>query len=177
MQSKDTTSSGSSEVEGKYLTFQLGKEEFGVQILKVREIIAVQEITPLPTLPDAVKGVINLRGRIIPVVDLRLQLNLQAAPFDRNTCIIVSEVELGSEGDLVSIGCVVDAVSEVLTVADTVIEPAPSFGGNVDLSFLLGIAKLTERSMVVSLLDIDCVLASVASHALELDEEEMAEAA
>ena len=173
METQAQNTKGSDELEGKYLTFRLGREEFGVQILKVREIIAMQEITPLPTLPEAVRGVINLRGRIIPVVDLRLQLEMHAKDYDRNTCIIVQEVEIGSEGELLPIGCVVDAVSEVLSVSSAIIEGPPSFGGNVDVSYLLGIAKLSERSKVVSLLDIDSVLSSVASQAKDLEEEEV----
>ncbi len=176
MEPTETKPNASEAINGKYLTFKLGTEEFGVQILKVREIIAMQEITPIPSLPAAVKGVINLRGGIIPVVDLRLQLGLTADEFDRNTCIVVTEVQMGSEDDLLQIGCVVNAVNEVLTVSESVIEPPPSFGQSVDVGTLLGIAKIVDQGKVVALLDIDCVLDSIASQAQELESEELAAA-
>jgi len=148
-------------IAGKYLTFRLSTEEYGVQILKVREIIAVQDITPLPSMPPSMKGVINLRGKIIPVVDLRLKLSLQAGEFTDHTCIIVQEVHIGDEADVTQIGCVVDTVNEVLDVSADRIEPSPSFGSRVSVDCLLGLAKLDEGKKVVALLDIDHVLAEL----------------
>jgi len=135
--------------EGKYLTFKLVDEEYGVEILKVREIIGVMQITAVPRMPAHVKGVINLRGKVIPVVDLRLKFGLQEAEHTEQTCIIV--VNVGQE-----IGIIVDTVCEVLDIAGENIEPTPSMGGSVDTSFMLGMGKVGE--VVKILLDIDKVL-------------------
>src|SRR5262249_49808046 len=97
---------------GKYLTFQLGREEFGIHVLKVREIMGLQEITAVPQTPTAIKGVINLRGKVVPVVDLRLKFGLQTAEYNQRTCIIVTQVD--GEAGPVLIGIVVDAVSDFL---------------------------------------------------------------
>ena len=148
-------------IAGKYLTFRLAKEEYGVQILKVREIIAVQDITPLPSMPPSMKGVINLRGKIIPVVDLRLKLNLRADDYTDHTCIIVQEVRAGDEDEVAQIGCVVDTVNEVLDVPAEDIEPPPSFGSKVSVEALLGLAKIQDENKVVALLDIDKVLSEL----------------
>ena len=107
---------------GKYLTFALGKEEYGVEILKVREIIGLLSITPIPQTPQYVKGVINLRGKVIPVVDLRLKFHLPEKEFTQRTCIIVVNVEAGDISMLM--GIVVDGVSEVLNLAEADIEVA-----------------------------------------------------
>src|SRR5579871_4984315 len=106
------TNGSTDERSGKYLTFQLGQEEFGIRVLKVREIIGLQEITAVPQTPPHVKGVINLRGRIIPVIDLRLKFGMSATEYDRRTCIIVTQVQ--GEAAPIVIGVVVDGVSEVL---------------------------------------------------------------
>jgi purine-binding chemotaxis protein CheW len=139
---------------GKYLTFRLGKEEFGIRVLCVREIMAVQDITAVPGTPPHLKGVINLRGKIIPVVDLRLKLAFPDAPFTQTTCIIV--VQVIQEGEQVQIGIVVDGVSEVLNLATAEIEDPPDFGEGVDMPFVLGIAK--AKGGVKILLDIQDVL-------------------
>ena len=139
---------------GKYLTFRLGKEEFGIRVLCVREIMAVQDITAVPGTPPHLKGVINLRGKIIPVVDLRLKLAFPDAPFTQTTCIIV--VQVIQEGEQVQIGIVVDGVSEVLNLAGAEIEDPPDFGEGVDMPFVLGIAK--AKGGVKILLDIQDVL-------------------
>jgi purine-binding chemotaxis protein CheW len=146
---------------GKYLTFRLATEEYGVQILKVREIIAVLGITPLPSMHPSMKGVINLRGKIIPVVDLRLKLGLEASEFTERTCIIVTEVDAGQDGESVQIGCIVDTVSEVLDIGNGDIEPPPTFGGKVTTDYLRGLGKIDEKDMVVALLDIDRVLSEM----------------
>ena len=140
---------------GKYLIFQLGKEEFGIQVLKVREIMGIQDITPVPHLPAHVKGVLNLRGRIIPVVDLRLKFGLEAKEYTQRTCIIVVQVAVaGAEPN--PIGIVVDGVAEVLNVVEGDVEDTPQFGQDTDTSYLLGIAKI--KGQVKLLLDIDKAL-------------------
>lgn len=139
---------------GKYLTFKLGKEEFGIQVMHVREIMGVQDITAVPGTPAHLKGVINLRGKIIPVVDLRLKFGFPEAPFTQTTCIIV--VQVMQEGEAAMIGLIVDGVSEVLTLSDRDIEDAPDFGEGVDMPFILGIAKV--KGAVKILLKIQDVL-------------------
>jgi len=137
---------------GKYLTFALAEEEYGLEILKVREIISMSEITSLPKTPEFVKGVINLRGKVIPVIDLRLKFAMEEAPYTDETCIIVVDV------DGVEMGIIVDHVSEVLDIAAGDIEDAPEFGANVDIDFILGMGKAEGR--VTILLDISRVIGS-----------------
>lgn len=145
---------GAANRAGKYLTFKLGKEEFGVHVLHVREIMGVQDITAVPGTPAHLKGVINLRGKIIPVVDLRLKFVFPEAPYTQTTCIIV--VQVTQEGEPAMIGVIVDGVSEVLTLNDGDIENAPDFGEEVDMPFVLGIAKV--KGAVKILLRIEDVL-------------------
>ena len=142
--------------EGKYLTFSLAGEEYGIGILKVKEIIGMMNITPVPQTPEFVKGVINLRGKVIPVVDLRLRFALEAAAYTERTCIIVVEVA-GANGS-VMMGIVVDAVSEVLNIRGADIENTPAFGVRLDTDFILGMAKAAGGIKI--LLDIDRVLSS-----------------
>lgn len=137
---------------GKFLTFMLKEECYGLEILKVREIIGVINITPVPQTPEYVKGVINLRGKVIPVVDLRLKFNLEEAAHTNETCIIVVDVEN------VLMGIVVDTVSEVLNIEAEHIEPSPSFGSKVDTDFIMGLGKVNDKVNI--LLDIDKVLTS-----------------
>lgn len=139
---------------GKYLTFALGDEGYGIQILKVREIIGYMEITAIPRTPQEVKGVVNLRGQVISVVDLRLKFGMPETPRTEETCIIV--VETNAAGRKLSIGLIVDKVSEVLNIADENIEDAPSFGMSVDAQFILGMGKIGKGVKI--LLDIDKVL-------------------
>jgi purine-binding chemotaxis protein CheW len=141
-----------SALAGKYLTFKLGEEEYGLEILKVQEIIKMMEITHVPRLPAFIKGVINLRGKVIPVIDLRLKFEMQEKEETDKTCIIV--VQVGE--DMVTTGIIVDEVSEVLDIEGQEIEPAPSLGVTVDLRFILGMAK--AKGSVKILLDIDKVL-------------------
>ena len=143
---------------GKYLTFVLGGEEYGVEILRVREIIGVMDITSVPKTPDFVKGVINLRGKVIPVVDLRLKFAMEEAERTEETCIIVVDV------DGLEMGTVVDKVSEVQDIPGEEIEDAPEFGSNVDTRFILGMGKAGGR--VTILLDIAKVLSSTDIEAL-----------
>jgi purine-binding chemotaxis protein CheW len=142
---------------GKYLTFALGKEEYGLEILKVREIIGFMEITAVPRTPGYVKGVINLRGQVISVVDLRAKFAMASAEKTEETCIIVVEIQ-GEEGRKLSTGIVVDRVSEVLNIAADNIEPAPEFGAAVDTRFILGMGKIAQSVKI--LLDIDRVLSA-----------------
>jgi len=145
---------GVRELAGKYLTFSLGDEDYGLGILKVREIIGVMEITAVPHTPNYIKGVINLRGRVIPVLDLRLKFGMEAAEYNERTCIVVVEVQ-GGNGP-VQVGMVVDSVSEVLNVAAAEIEPPPALGIATDMANILGMAKV--KGEVKILLDIDQVV-------------------
>jgi purine-binding chemotaxis protein CheW len=140
---------------GKYLTFALGKEEYGLEILKVREIIGYMDITAVPRTPPYVRGVINLRGQVISVVDLRAKFGMPAADRTDQTCVIVVEIR-GPGGRKLSTGIIVDRVSEVLNVAADQIEEPPSFGAAVDTDFILGMGKVGQTVKI--LLDIDKVL-------------------
>lgn len=142
-------------LSGKYLTFKLAAEEFGIQILKVQEIIKMMDITKIPRMPDYMRGVINLRGKVIPVIDLRLKFNMDTMQNTEKTCVIVVQVGVGSHAVTTSI--IVDEVNEVLDVTHEQIEPPPQFGTAVDTDFLLGIGKIAQR--VVMLLDMDKILA------------------
>jgi purine-binding chemotaxis protein CheW len=141
---------------GKYLTFHLANEEFGIRVLKVREIMGLQEITAVPQTPCHVKGVINLRGKVVPVIDLRLKFSLPAAEYTQRTCIIVTQVQ--GESSTVLMGIVVDGVSEVLNLTGTEIEDTPDFGEEISGQYLLGMAKV--KGKVKILLDIDKVLSA-----------------
>lgn len=145
-----------SHLAGKYLTFRLADEDYGLEILKVREIIGVLDITPVPQTAPFLLGVINLRGKVIPVIDLRLRFMLEYRQPDERTCIIVVEVA-NDIGQRVLTGVVVDQVSEVLNVGADDIEPPPSMGLEVDTSYLLGVAKADGG--VKLLLEIDRILA------------------
>lgn len=144
--------------EGKYLTFALANEEFGLEILKVREIIGYMAITAVPRTPAYVKGVINLRGQVIPVIDLRAKFGMETTATTDQTCIIV--VEITQDGRTFNTGIVVDHVQEVLDIAGEDIEESPQFGSAVDTDFILGMGKIGDSVKI--LLDIDKVLASAA---------------
>lgn len=140
--------------EGKYLTFSLAGEEYGIGILKVKEIIGMMPITTVPRTPAFVKGVINLLGKVIPVVDLRRKFGMEEKSYTERTCIIV--VEIKSQADSVLIGIVVDSVSEVLNIKGNDIEDTPTFGAKLDTDYILGMAKINGGVKI--LLDIDKVL-------------------
>ncbi|MBI9083599.1 MAG: purine-binding chemotaxis protein CheW [Desulfobacterales bacterium] len=142
------------EREGKYLTFTLAGEEYGIGILKVKEIIGMMPVTSVPQTPGYVKGVINLRGQVIPVIDLRLRFGMETMDDTDRTCIIV--VEMAGPAGTVMIGIVVDAVSEVLNIRGADIEETPSFGTRLDTAYILGMAKMDGGVKI--LLDIDQVL-------------------
>lgn len=135
----------------KLLTFSLGSEDYGISILKVKEIIGMMEITPVPRTPEFIKGVINLRGKIIPVMDLRTKFAMTEQEYDERTCIIVVEVIMKGAQKL--IGVVVDMVSEVVTVPNEQIEPPPEYGTSAEHNSILGIGKIKDK--VVIILDID----------------------
>jgi len=141
---------------GKYLTFTLSDESYGIGILKVKEIIGMMPITSVPRTPEFVKGVINLRGKVIPVMDLRLKFAMGEIPYTDRTCIIV--VEIDAESGTVLIGIVVDAVSEVLNITEEEIEDAPVFGSKLNTDYILGMAK-TDGGVKI-LLNIDKVLST-----------------
>jgi purine-binding chemotaxis protein CheW len=146
---------GQNAIAGKYLTVMLDHEVYAVAVLKVREIIRMQKTTPVPHLPDFVKGVINLRGHVIPIVDLRVKFGLQAE-FTERTCIVVGQVNLAG-GRTRQMGLIVDSVEEVVNLAAADIAPTPDFGAKVDTAFLLGMARV--KGQVQTLLDIDRVVA------------------
>ncbi|MFH2064358.1 MAG: chemotaxis protein CheW [Pseudomonadota bacterium] len=142
--------------EGKYLTFTLSGEDYGIGILKIKEIIGMMPVTTMPQTPAFVKGVINLRGKVIPVMDLRLRFGMDAMEYTERTCIIVVEID-GSSGTI-QIGIVVDSVSEVLNIKGEDIEETPAFGTKLNTDYILGMAKM--EGGVKILLDIDRVLTS-----------------
>jgi len=142
---------------GKFLTFFLAGEEYGLEILKVQEIIGMMDITPVPRAPEYIRGVINLRGKVIPIVDLRLRFGMESAERTSETCIIVVEA------NGVQTGIVVDQVSEVLDISADQIEDTPAFGSEVRTDYILGIGKAEGR--VKLLLDIDRALAKDAEEA------------
>lgn len=144
------------QLAGKYLTFKLGDEEYGLQILKVQEIIRMQAVTRVPRTPAYLRGVINLRGKVIPVVDLRRKFALDDIADSERTCIIVVQVMQGTA--TVTMGILIDEVREVLDIGAENIDETPSFGANVDAEFILGIGKI--GTSVKILLDIDRVLSA-----------------
>ena len=143
-----------SDREGKYLTFAIADEEYGIGILKIKEIIGMMPITTVPQTPDFIKGVINLRGKVIPVTDLRLRFGMEAIGYTDRTCIIV--VEIDGEIGTIQVGIVVDTVSEVLNVPGADIEDTPAFGTRIDTEYILGMAKMEGGIKI--LLDINKVL-------------------
>lgn len=140
---------------GKYLTFRLQSEEYGIEILKVQEIIKMMDITRVPRTPEFVRGVVNLRGKVIPVIDLRLKFSMPAKEATEKTCIVVVQARR-ENGTTVTMGVIVDEVSEVLDISADQLEPAPEFGTAIDTGFLLGMGKVAKA--VIMLLDADKVL-------------------
>lgn len=138
--------------EGKYLTFVLNKEEYGIEILRVREIIGLMDITNVPQTPGYMKGVINLRGKVIPVIDLRMKFSIQEEEHTQETCVIVVEV------NNTQIGIIVDSVSEVVDISRSEIEETPSFGQVINTDSIMGMGKVKEK--IIILLDIKEVLSS-----------------
>ena len=145
---------------GKYLTFKLASEEYGLEILKVQEIIGMMSITKVPKMPSFIRGIINLRGKLIPVINMREKFLLEALADTEKTCIIV--VQIADKDSAITIGILVDEVSEVLDIIQNNIEPPPSFGSNVDTNFILGIGKVGDKVKI--LLDIDKILTDMETH-------------
>jgi purine-binding chemotaxis protein CheW len=141
----------------QYLTFFIRREEYAVSILRVREIIEYEIVTRVPTTPVHVRGVINLRGAVLPVVDLAAKFGHPESEPSRTTCIVVVETQL--RGQTIVVGVVADAVSEVVALPGEQIEPPPAFGTNVHVDFLVGMGKLEGRLVLV--LDIDRILSPV----------------
>jgi purine-binding chemotaxis protein CheW len=150
----ETTAQTVSAKSGKYLTFLLGKEFYALPVLKVREIIRLIDITPVPHMPAYVKGVINLRGKLVPVMDLRLRFELSVQAFTESTCIIVAQVK--SANGSVPMGFIVDGVEEVLNLSPGEIEKTPEFGARLSTEYLPGMANVKDK--VIALLDIDLVV-------------------
>jgi purine-binding chemotaxis protein CheW len=150
----ETSAVRTDERAGKYLTFALGTEEYGIRVVQVREIMGLQDITPVPQTPAYVKGVINLRGKVIPVICLRAKFAMEQAEFTTRTCIIVVQVK--GENGVLMLGLVVDGVSEVLNIGAAEIEDTPDFGSGRAMPYLLGMAKVRDRVKI--LLDIDQVM-------------------
>ena len=148
------TSMGSK--EGKYLTFSLAGEEYGISILKVKEIIGIMAITPVPQTAGYVKGVINLRGKVIPIIDLRAKFAMESTAYTERTCIIVVEISSGERK--IMMGIVVDSVSEVLNIKLGEIADTPTFGATMDTTYILGMVKMGGGVKI--LLDIDRVLSN-----------------
>ncbi len=146
---------------GKYLTVAIDNEVYGIAVLKVREIIRLQKITPVPQVPEFVKGVINLRGRVIPIIDLRVRFGMKAEVTER-TCIVVVQVAAGDRS--IQMGAIVDSVEEVANLSNDQIEPTPDFGVRIDTAYLLGMAKTNGR--VLMLLEIDRVITAEAMQAV-----------
>jgi len=149
---------------GKYLTFHLACEEFGIRVVKVREIMGLQEITAVPQTPAHIRGVINLRGKVVPVIDLRVKFGLPSAEYTQRTCIIVTQVRTTGSASVL-MGIIVDGVSEVLNLAASEIEDTPDFGEDIGSRYLLGMAK--AKGKVKILLDIDRVLSLEELHDLD----------
>jgi purine-binding chemotaxis protein CheW len=151
-----SATTGAPSFGGKYLTFMLADEEYGLPVLDIREIIKVIGITAVPQVPPYVKGVINLRGKVIPIADLRLKFGFGPREYDERTCIIV--VETRSRGDKALMGLVVDAVSEVQTIANEDTEVPPTFGAGVKTDYIRGMAKV--KGKVKLLVDLDRIFAT-----------------
>ena len=147
---------------GKYLTFMLQRESYGIDVLQVREIIRLTDITTVPQMPTYVRGVINLRGKIIPVIDLRVRFGFTDIQNTDHTCIVVVQVRL-PDGKMTQMGLIVDGVEEVLNIAESEIEETPDFGAQLDTDYILGMAKI--KGAVKALLDIDKVIAADAAMA------------
>jgi purine-binding chemotaxis protein CheW len=160
----DALASDGAHRAGKYLTFRLGKEEFGIGVMQVREIMGLQDITPVPQTPPHVRGVINLRGKVIPVICLRSKFGLPVTEYTSHASIVVVQVD-GEFGSMLA-GVIVDSVSEVLNIASTDIEDAPDFGSGASTSYLLGMAKI--KGSVKILLDIAQVVKAAELEPLDL---------
>ena len=151
----------------QYLTFMLAEEEYGVEILKVQEIKGWSNVTPMPNMPDFILGVINLRGTVVPIIDLRIRFSMETIPYDQTTVVIVVKVT-DEDGNIRTMGIVVDAVSEVHNVARTDLKPAPEFGGTLCTDSIKGLVTRDERMLII--LDIDHLMNNGVLNELARDE-------
>jgi len=156
---KERTQTGTQKLSGKYLTFTLERESYGIDVLQVREIIRLTDITAVPQMPAYVRGVINLRGKIIPVIDLRVRFGFSDVKNTDLTCIIVVQVKL-PDGKATQMGLIVDGVEEVTNIAGADIEETPDFGAKIETDYILGMAKV--KGAVKTLLNIDRVITASA---------------
>jgi purine-binding chemotaxis protein CheW len=166
-QQLEPSATATRQMAGKYLTFTLNQESYGIDVLKVREIIGLITITTVPQMPDYVRGVINLRGKIIPVIDLRLRFGFAKTASTEQTCIIVVKITL-SDGRTTQMGLVVDGVEEVLNIAANDIEKTPDFGTKLDTQYIVGMAKI--KGAVKILLDIDGIVSAGALEKIGISE-------
>ena len=148
----------------QYLTFMLAGEEYGVEILKVQEIKGWSSVTPMPNMPDYILGVINLRGTVVPIIDLRKRFCMENIPYDKTTVVIVVKVT-DDDGGVRTMGIVVDAVSEVHNVAKADLKPAPEFGGTLDTESIKGLVTRDDRMLII--LDIDRLMINTVMDQLE----------
>ena len=151
----ETSSTGLLAKPGKHLTFLLGHESYGLPVLKVREIIRMVDITPVPRMPSYIRGVVNLRGKLVPVMDLRIRFELATREITESTCIVVAQVKSASDGTN-HMGFIVDGVEEVLNLTEDCLEKTPDFGLQLATEYLLGMANV--KGKVIALLDIDQVV-------------------
>lgn len=147
MASKASNAASATAEQAQYLTFVVGKELFGLGISAVKEIIEYQTLTSVPMMPPAVRGVINLRGTVVPVMDLSVRFGMAASAVQKRTCIVILELEL--EGEQQAVGVLVDAVSQVIEIPDSEIEPAPSFGTRIRHDFIRGMGKISGQFVVL----------------------------
>jgi purine-binding chemotaxis protein CheW len=164
----ETEAAQNTSLAGKYLTFALHGESYGIDVLKIREIIRLTTITGVPEMPTYVKGVINLRGKIIPVLDLRLRFGFPDIQDTEHTCIVVVQVKL-PDGKATQMGLIVDGVEEVVNIAAGETEEPPDFGGEISTDYILGMAKI--KGSVKALLDIDMILGAAAQRVLKTGSE------
>ena len=158
------------DTHGKKLTFELASERYGIDILQIQEIMGVTAITRVPKSPTYIKGVINLRGRIIPVMDLRIRLGLEGIPYNNKTCIIVVNME--RNGEKVSVGIIVDTVLEVLDFSHEEVEAAPDYGSTIDTSFIRGIGRKSADNLNI-LIDINELMTDEDTAAIATSSKEM----
>ncbi|HTQ99618.1 MAG TPA: chemotaxis protein CheW [Candidatus Acidoferrum sp.] len=149
MEQKAAKPAAVDEAEGQYLTFLLAREMFAISISSIKEIIEYGQITPVPMVPGFVRGVINLRGQVVPVIDLQVRLGRDSSPVGKRTCIVIFEVTLPGDGRREVMGVVVDSVLEVLGIAASQIERAPQFGANLRQDFIAGLGKIADKFVVI----------------------------
>lgn len=136
---------------GQYLTFELDKDAYAIEILRVREVLDYEEPTRVPRSPEFFVGIVNLRGEMLPVLDMRVILGVPAEPISLDSCVIVTEIEV--EDEPMTVGLLADSVQQVIAISDAEIKPPPKIGANVDIAFLSGIGKVDERFVMILNMD------------------------